>query len=86
MNARLALAELKVAANLIPNPTVLINTIPMLEAQASSEIENIVTTADELFRHMDVDDQTDARHARRFGIAEHCWKGLLNACSTPAQD
>lgn len=28
----------------------LINTIPILEAQASSEIENIVTTTDELFR------------------------------------
>ncbi|MGD8214264.1 Fic/DOC family N-terminal domain-containing protein [Aestuariimicrobium sp. Y1814] len=26
------------------------NTIPLLEAQASSEIENIVTTNDELFR------------------------------------
>lgn len=32
------------------NPTVLINSIPILEAQASSEIENIVTTADDLFR------------------------------------
>lgn len=78
VNARSALAELKVAANLIPNPTVLINTIPMLEAQASSEIENIVTTADELFRHMDVDGQTDAatREALRYrralleGVAE----------------
>lgn len=32
------------------NPTVLINSIPLLEAQASSEIENIVTTADDLFK------------------------------------
>ncbi|AKS18670.1 hypothetical protein AEA01_01080 [Xanthomonas campestris pv. campestris] len=31
----------------------LINTIPILEAQASSEIENIVTTTDELFRYAD---------------------------------
>ena len=37
----------------MPNPTVLINTIPLLEAQASSEIENIVTTTDALFRHLD---------------------------------
>jgi Fic family protein len=29
---------------------VLINSIPLLEAQASSEIENIVTTTDRLFR------------------------------------
>jgi Fic family protein len=33
------------------NPTVLINSIPILEAQASSEIENIVTTADDLFKY-----------------------------------
>ena len=33
--ARTALAELKQAAALIPNPAVLINTLPLLEAQAS---------------------------------------------------
>ena len=36
--ARAALAELKSAGGLIPNQAVLINTIPLLEAQASSEI------------------------------------------------
>jgi Fic family protein len=30
----------------------LINTLPLLEAQASSEIENIVTTADKLFQYL----------------------------------
>ncbi|MFZ4072187.1 MAG: protein adenylyltransferase Fic [Caulobacterales bacterium] len=50
INARTALAELKGAGDLIPNQAVLINTIPILEAQASSEIENIVTTTDRLFR------------------------------------
>ncbi|WP_313587564.1 protein adenylyltransferase Fic [Aquidulcibacter sp.] len=49
--ARAALGELKMAAELMPNQAILINTLPMLEARASSEIENIVTTADELFRH-----------------------------------
>lgn len=48
--ARAALAELKATADLFPNPAILINTIPILEAHASSEIENIVTTTDELFR------------------------------------
>lgn len=48
--ARSALAELKIAGDLIPNQTVLINTIPLLEAKDSSEIENIVTTTDSLFR------------------------------------
>ncbi|WP_352972133.1 Fic/DOC family N-terminal domain-containing protein [Mesorhizobium sp. M1406] len=41
--ARAALAELRVSGQLIPNQAVLINSIPLLEAQASSEIENIVT-------------------------------------------
>ncbi len=50
ITARAALAELKVAGQLIPNQAVLINSIPLLEAQASSEIENIVTTTDRLFR------------------------------------
>lgn len=50
INARVALAELKQAAELIPNQAMLINTIPMLEARDSSEIENIVTTADQLFQ------------------------------------
>jgi Fic family protein len=47
--ARAALAALKQATELIPNPA-LINTIPVLEAKDSSEIENIVTTADRLFQ------------------------------------
>ena len=47
--ARAAVAELKAVGQLIPNQGVLINTIPLLEAQASSEIENIVTTTDQMF-------------------------------------
>ncbi len=49
------LAQLKVAERLIPNQTVLINSIPLLESQASSAIENIVTTTDELFEHAEGD-------------------------------
>ncbi|CAG70075.1 hypothetical protein; putative conserved domain [Acinetobacter baylyi ADP1] len=51
IGARVALAELKQAGELIPNPTILINIIPLLEAKDSSEIENIVTTTDKLFQH-----------------------------------
>jgi cell filamentation protein, protein adenylyltransferase len=58
--ARSALAELKKAAELIPNPAMLINTLPLLEARASSEIENIVTTTDKLFRHLQADANADA--------------------------
>jgi len=60
VTARAALAELRQAAELIPNPAILINTLPLLEARASSEIENIVTTADKLFRHLHADGSADA--------------------------
>lgn len=51
IEANKELAKLKIAERLIPNQTVLINSIPLLESQASSAIENIVTTTDELFEH-----------------------------------
>lgn len=53
IEARAAVATLEHAGQLLPNPSILIHAVPLLEAQASSEIENIVTTADELFRHAD---------------------------------
>lgn len=49
LGATRALAELKGAGGLIPDQTILINTIPLQEAKLSSAIENIVTTQDELF-------------------------------------
>jgi Fic family protein len=55
IEARAAVAELKQAARLLPNQDVLINTIPLLEARASSEIENVVTTTDRLFRYAQPD-------------------------------
>jgi Fic family protein len=45
-----ALAELKGIGSTIPNQTILINTIALQEAKSSSEIENIVTTNDALFK------------------------------------
>ena len=45
-----ALAELKGAVASIPNQGILINTLGLQEAKDSSEIENIVTTHDELFK------------------------------------
>jgi Fic family protein len=69
--ARAALAELKHAAELIPNQGVLINTLPLLEAQTSSEIENIITTTDRLFQFREVDDAADAatKEALRYSRA-----------------
>jgi Fic family protein len=45
-----ALAELKGVGETIPNQTMLINTIVLREAQSSSEIENVITTTDALFK------------------------------------
>lgn len=44
------LAELKGTSKSIPNESILINTLTLQEAKDSSEIENIVTTHDELYK------------------------------------
>lgn len=49
-----ALAELKGIAKTIPNQAMLINAIVLQEAKDSSEIENIITTQDELYRALAV--------------------------------
>jgi Fic family protein len=71
ISARAALAELKGAAELIPNQAVLINTLPLLEAQASSEIENVLTTTDRMFQFRQADDQADpaTKEALRYSHA-----------------
>lgn len=71
IEAHKALALLRQATGHLPNPAVLINTIPILEAQASSEIENIVTTTDELFRYADHQDAANpaTREALRYRTA-----------------
>jgi Fic family protein len=71
ITARAALAELKQAAELIPNQGMLINTLPLLEARASSEMENIVTTTDRLFKYRQSDDRADpmTKEALRYSYA-----------------
>jgi len=44
------LAELKGVAQTIPNEQILISTLTLQEAKDSSEVENIVTTQDDLYR------------------------------------
>jgi len=96
VTAGAALAALKQAGGLIPNQTVLINTIPMLEARDSSEIENIVTTTDRLFQYAEqqeshVDPAT--KEALRYRTALHqgyqalknrplCTANAVDVCST----
>lgn len=48
------LAELKGFAEMLPEKNIIINSIILQEAKDSSEIENIVTTHDELYRELSV--------------------------------
>ena len=47
--AALAIAELKGIAQTIPNQKMLVNAVVLQEAKDSSEIENIITSTDELY-------------------------------------
>ena len=66
------LAELKGIAASIPNPQILISTLSLQEAKDSSEIENIFTTQDELFR-ADIFKENfrnpAAKEVRRYAVA-----------------
>lgn len=60
ISASRSLSELKGAITNLPNPTLFIDTINLQEAQASSEIENIITTQDELFKSSVANKKTDS--------------------------
>lgn len=59
-----ALAELKGLAASIPNQGILINALGLQEAKDSSEIENIVTTHDELFKDAISPDEINSAAAK----------------------
>ena len=85
--AHRALAELKGAGELIPNQSVLINTIPLREAQSSSEIENIVTTSDRLFRaavSKDAEVDPETKEVLRYRTALKEGYDKLNRCPLSA--
>ncbi|NUM55497.1 MAG: Fic family protein [Candidatus Hydrogenedentes bacterium] len=77
-----ALSELKSVSASIPNPLLLVGSIPLLEAKVSSEIENIVTTSDDLFQFA-ADEHADAlpatKEAYRYSVALKGGFAALNA-------
>lgn len=83
VEARASLAGLKQAGALIPNQAMLINTIPLLEAQGSSEIENIITTTDKLFQYAYDDNAPDhaTKEALRYRTA--LYDGILAIKNRP---
>ncbi|MCL2738066.1 MAG: Fic family protein [Bacteroidales bacterium] len=52
ISAGRALAQLNGALLNLPNPTLFLDTIYLQEAKASSEVENIITTNDELYKSL----------------------------------
>jgi len=52
IQASRALSQLNGALSNLPNPTLFLDTIHLQEAKSSSEIENIITTNDDLYRNI----------------------------------
>ena len=73
-SAHRALAELKGICKSIPNEGILINTLSLQEAKDSSEIENIITTHDELFHSLLPNYPMNAatKEVQNYSQALHC--------------
>ena len=75
--ANKALAELKGLANKLPNQSMLVNTIVLREAKASTEIENIFTTDDELYKSLTIRDSDLRGNAKEvLFYRKAMWKGF----------
>jgi len=71
ISANKALAKLNGVAKIIPNRAILINSLVLQEAKDSSEIENIITTHDELYRaSLNISDVTnEAKEVQNYSAA-----------------
>lgn len=78
-----ALAELKGLGETIPDQGILINSIVLQEAKASSEIENIITTNDALFRALTAASSaiTDSATKEVLDYREALWAGYQHLVS-----
>lgn len=70
-----SLAELKGFFDMIPNKNILINAITINEAKDSSEIENIITTHDELFKTMSRENYESPAAKEVMNYRSAIWKG-----------
>ena len=72
------LAELKGIASMLPNQSIFVNTIALREAKASSAIENIFTTDDELYKALTYqeDDYVQGLQRRSFIIGRRCGRAM----------
>ncbi|MCD6459500.1 Fic family protein [bacterium] len=83
ISANRALANLKGSGRNIPNQSVLIHCISLQEAKLSSEIENIVTTNDELFQAASSDKKIkDPNTKEVIHYQEALWQGFKHIKKT----
>ena len=77
ISAGRALAQLNGTLINLPNPTLFLDTIYLQEAKASSEVENIITTNDELYKYL-VSDRKLENSANKevLSYKEALWLGL----------
>lgn len=77
IGANRVLAELKGKAESIPNQSILINSLILREARASSEIENVITTNDRLFEAFSSGDREyDPQTKEVLRYREALWSGF----------
>jgi Fic family protein len=84
ISASRALAQLNGAIRNLPNPTLFLDTIHLQEAKASSAIENIITTNDDLYQALIADKKFDNPKTKEvLRYKEALWVGLDRMKSKP---
>src|SRR5690554_6301885 len=73
--ANRSLAELKGYSDIIPNKNILINVVTIKEAKDSSEIENIITTHDDLYKAISNASGASAEAKEVVNYRTALWKG-----------
>lgn len=76
ISARVAISELRATGSKIPNQSILIRALTLQEAKLSSEIENIVTTNDKLYRELsEQSPNPDPQTKEVLGYQDALWMG-----------
>ncbi|MCK5022264.1 MAG: Fic family protein, partial [Candidatus Pacebacteria bacterium] len=84
ISASRALAQLNGAMINLPNPRLFLDTIHLLEAKASSEIENIITTNDDLYKSVVAEKKFENQAIKEvLSYKKALWIGLDRLDSKP---
>jgi len=84
ISAGRVLAQLNGALQNLPNPTLFLDTIYLQEAKASSEVENIITTNDELYQSLVANRKVENQATKEvLCYKEALWLGLEELKTKP---